>query len=86
MEALDITKLSSKGQVVIPTDIRESLNLETGTKFLIFGEGDTVILKKVGRPALNEIKTLFSNSRKIARKVGLKKTDVSNLIKKVRNK
>ena len=41
------TKLSSRGQVVIPEEIRNNLGLSEGDQFLVTSEGDTVILKTI---------------------------------------
>ena len=41
------TKLSSRGQVVIPEEIRNRLGLETGDQFVVVGEGNVVVLKTV---------------------------------------
>jgi len=84
MQNLDITRMSMKGQVVIPGDIRQALGLVTGTKFIVAGEGDTVILRKIGRPALQETDRLFGVSRKFARRTGLKKADVKKTIQRSR--
>ncbi len=40
-----MTKVSSRGQVVIPREVRESLGLTTGTGLLVFKVGDSIILK-----------------------------------------
>lgn len=76
MRELDVTRMSVKGQVVIPGDIRQALGLVAGTKFVVAGEGDTVFLKRIGRPASAEVDRLFGASRRFARRVGLKKSDV----------
>ena len=39
-----ITKLSSKGQVVIPTELRKGLR--EGEKLLVIREGETLVLKR----------------------------------------
>jgi len=39
------TRMSSKGQVVIPEDVRKALRLEVGAQFVVMGDGDTVVLK-----------------------------------------
>ena len=84
MQNLDVTRMSVKGQVVIPGDIRQAMGLVTGTKFVVAGEGDTVILKKIGRPASEEIDKLFGVSRKFARQAGLKKSGVKKMIQRSR--
>ena len=84
MQNLDVTRMSIKGQVVIPGDIRQALGLVAGTKFVVAGEGDTIILRKIGRPALKEVDRLFGMSRKFARRTGMKKSDVKRTIQKSR--
>lgn len=41
------TKLSSKGQIVIPKDIRKQLGLREGDTLIIARYGDALILKKL---------------------------------------
>jgi AbrB family looped-hinge helix DNA binding protein len=43
--ALTITTVSSKGQLVIPAAIRESLGIEPGTRIVIRVEGTRLILE-----------------------------------------
>ena len=81
---LEITRLSSKGQVVLPLAIRHRLHLANGEKFAVVGEQDTVILKKITAPPLNEIRRLLQESRQYARQVGLKLSDVRRAIQRVR--
>jgi len=42
---MEITKLSTKGQVVIPEEVRK--DLEVGTGFVVTRKGDLIILKKL---------------------------------------
>ncbi len=44
MAEVAATKMSSKGQVVIPEEIRNRLGLKAGTKFVVVGSEDTLIL------------------------------------------
>ena len=81
---LETTRLSSKGQVVLPLAIRRRLHLSSGAKFAVTGEGDTVILKKVALPSSSEINRLLRKSRQYARRVGLKPADVKKVIQQVR--
>lgn len=86
MEQLDVTRMSAKGQVVIPGDIRQALALEPGTKFVVVAEGDTVILKRIGRPMRAEVDQLFAESRRFAKRVGLKRSDVRKAVQKARGR
>ena len=54
MSAVDITSLSSKGQVVIPQSIRKELGIKPKNKFLVYGRGDTIIMKKLELPSLKK--------------------------------
>ncbi|MFA4647788.1 AbrB/MazE/SpoVT family DNA-binding domain-containing protein [Pyrococcus kukulkanii] len=44
---MEVVKLSSKGQIVIPAKIRKELKLSKGDKLLIEREGDAIILRPV---------------------------------------
>jgi len=80
------TRLSSKGQVVIPEEIRNSLGLKTGVQFVVIGRGDSVIFKTINPPAYDEFEELLSDARKQARQAGMKVADISKSIKRVRKK
>ena len=42
---MEVVKLSSKGQIVIPAKIRKELKLSKGDKLLIERKGDAIILR-----------------------------------------
>ncbi len=84
MSALATTKLSSKGQVVIPDDVRKRLKLKTGTQFVVLGEDDVVILKTITPPSMNDFDSLIAKARKQGKEAGLKKSDIAAAIDKVR--
>ena len=83
---LATTKLSSKGQVVIPEEVRNSLGLKTGDQFIVIGKGDAVILKTISEPSFDQFEELLLEAKKQAKKAGLKKNDIKNAIEKVRKK
>lgn len=86
MSTLSTTKMSSKGQVVIPEAIREELKLEAGAQFVVLGHRDSIILKSISKPSPAEFKAMLKNTRQQARKAGLKKSDVEAAIRKVRKR
>lgn len=45
MEYTSETKLKEKGQITIPSRIRESMNLEVGREFLVYASHGEIILK-----------------------------------------
>lgn len=79
------TKMSSKGQVVIPEDIRKRLKLKAGSQFVVVGEADVVILKAITPPSIEEFDSLITEARSRARQANLKRTDISAAIVKVRD-
>lgn len=85
MESLEVTKLSSKGQVVLPQGIRKRLGLAVGAKFAVMGERDVIILKKLEVPAKEQLRKLMKESRAYAKRVGLKKSDLNQAIRDVRS-
>ena len=85
MGTLATTKLSSKGQVVIPEEIRRRLGLEAGAQFLVMGEGDVVILKSISPPLMDQFDDLVRRARAAARKAGMKPADVRRAIAEVRS-
>jgi AbrB family looped-hinge helix DNA binding protein len=84
MSSVATTKLSSKGQVVIPESIRQKLHLKTGDQFVVLGDKDVVILKNISPPAIDEFDELIAEARKSARVAGMNKNDIKNAIQKVR--
>ena len=84
MAAYSTTKLSSKGQIVIPEEIRDNLKLKEGDQFVVIGQGDTVILKSITPPSLSEFSSLMQEASRSARLQGFKAGDVAKVIKKVR--
>lgn len=83
---IETTKMSSKGQIVIPEKIRDRLGLRTGSQFVVIGEEDTVILKVISPPAMEDFDRLIAKARQQARKTGLKRSDIAAIIKKARTK
>jgi AbrB family looped-hinge helix DNA binding protein len=86
MATLATTKMSSKGQIVIPEDIRKRLNLKAGAQFVVVGENDVVILKAISPPAMNEFDSLITEARRQGEEVGLKQADIAAAIAKVRKR
>lgn len=81
----ETTKMSSRGQVVVPKTIRESLHLAEGDTFAVFASDDALILKKIGIPTAEEaFDKLHEWGTKFAKKKGLKRKDVVGRIHKGR--
>jgi AbrB family looped-hinge helix DNA binding protein len=86
MEQVSTTRMSSKGQVVIPEDIRRRLELDPGTQFVVLGEDDVVILKMVRAPSMGDFDRLVKKAKKQARAAGLTRSAVSRVVSQVRKR
>jgi len=86
MANVSTTRMSSKGQVVIPENIRKQLNLKTGTQFVVVGEKDVVILKSIAPPSIDEFEDLINKTREKGKEAGIKKSDINDAILKARSK
>ncbi|MBU1702104.1 MAG: AbrB/MazE/SpoVT family DNA-binding domain-containing protein [Candidatus Eisenbacteria bacterium] len=80
------TKMTTKGQVVIPEDIRKKLGLKPGARFVVVGKGDVVILKAIEAPSMDEFDDLVSEARRQARRAGLNRTHVTVAVRRARSK
>jgi len=60
MSEPEITTISEKGQVIIPQKLRDMLGLTPETKLLVYGYGDTIIMKRLELPDVErELETLW---------------------------
>ncbi|MBI2415464.1 MAG: AbrB/MazE/SpoVT family DNA-binding domain-containing protein [Candidatus Kerfeldbacteria bacterium] len=68
MQQFQVTSVSSKGQVVIPNDMRGSLGITSGTKLLVLTDGINVLLKPIQDTSLAEFDQLIQASRNLVKK------------------
>jgi len=50
----DITTVTSKGQITIPSHVRDEFDLEEGTKLMVVPTEYGVMLKKIDLPSVTE--------------------------------
>jgi len=87
MSDVELTRLSSKGQIVIPLDVREELGLKEGATFAVMAKDDTILLKKIEIPSPKQaFDNLHSWGVKFAKAKGLKEEDLLSAIKRNRVK
>lgn len=84
LATVEMTKMSSRGQVVIPQDIRDNMNLKEGESFAVVASGDTLLLKRIATPSKEEIlrewKRVAAKGRGEAKKLGIRQGDVGKAI------
>ncbi|MBI2630228.1 AbrB/MazE/SpoVT family DNA-binding domain-containing protein [Candidatus Pacearchaeota archaeon] len=86
MENIEITSISSRGQIVIPQSLRNRLRIHEGEKFIVIGEDNTIILKKLEMPSFSGVDKLLKKTREFAKNKGLKEADISEAIIEARKK
>lgn len=79
---MELAKVTSKGQITIPKEIREILKLKEGSKILFLKKGDEVVIKNAAMIALEKIQKEFEGE---AERLGLEtEEDVVKMIKEFR--
>lgn len=74
---VETTCVSAKGQVVIPQQIRRELKLEKGARLVVYGKGNTIIMRKLDIPKLEEeFEEITKEGRKFAKEKGITIKDV----------
>ncbi|MBO3840156.1 MAG: AbrB/MazE/SpoVT family DNA-binding domain-containing protein [Thermoproteota archaeon] len=86
-EKLDVIVVSSKGQVVIPQEIREKLGINPKTKLLVYGYRDAVILKKMETPNVaKKLREMYKRiDKRIAKYGELTQEEIEEEIQKYRS-
>ena len=83
---VELTRISEKGQVVIPSSLRKEMGIKKSDQFIIFGESGTVILKKIEMPAIKKtFDEIAKPLQEAAKQAGLKRADLKKAIKEARN-
>lgn len=84
----ELTKVTSKGQVVIPSKIRKELDIEEGSQMAVSKIGDFVLMKKAKiEDPKEEFKSLTGWGTRFAKRKGIRtEQDVVDIIHKGRRK
>lgn len=84
MSNVATTKMSSRGQIVIPEEVRNRLGLTQGSQFVVFGDGDVIVLKAIRAPSMRDFDRLVSRAEESARRAGLTPAAVETAAREVR--
>jgi AbrB family looped-hinge helix DNA binding protein len=82
----DVIVVGSKGQVVMPQEIRKKLGIRPNTKLLVYVHKDAIIMKKLEVPdVVAELKAVFKKiDARIARYGELTDEEITEIIQKER--
>ncbi len=78
-EIVDMGKISSRGQVAIPSDIRRQMGLNEGEKVLFMLQDDTLLMKKVSSETFENLTKPLREAKK-----KIKEEGVVDLVHKLR--
>ena len=84
MSRVVLTKMSTKGQVVIPKAMRKDLDMDEGDIFAVFGKDDSIVLTRVNIPSEEEFEEMMRWGREFARRKGITREDVQKAVDEVR--
>ncbi len=74
---IDTTKVSERGQIVIPKEIRDRLGLKSGTRMIMIATNDTLILQRVDLIGEKmRAWEIINKARSLAEKLGLRKIGI----------
>ncbi|MCK4282191.1 MAG: AbrB/MazE/SpoVT family DNA-binding domain-containing protein [Candidatus Lokiarchaeota archaeon] len=79
---VSLSKITKKGQITIPIDIRKNLKIKQGDFLAITTENDYILIKKVKLPSLKDI---FSEGKRIAKEKHITQEDVINACREARH-
>ena len=82
-EKIELGRVSSRGQICIPNDIREDMGLKEGSRILFVLADDSLLIKKVNMRTFAEITKPLKEA---AKKAGMKESDVVEMIHRFRAK
>jgi AbrB family looped-hinge helix DNA binding protein len=79
---MEVAKITSRGQITIPIDVRKKLGLKEGDKVIFIEEGNNIIFANAARVAFRNMQEVFEGE---AERLGLKdEQDVVDLVDEVR--
>ena len=79
---LDVSRVTSKGQVTIPIDMRRKLGIKDGDKVAFIEDGNRIVIANAAMVALREVQDAFNGE---AERLGLRDgQDVVDMVKEVR--
>ena len=82
---IDVVTMSSKGQFVIPRDIREEMKIRQQDRFIIVHDNDSILLKKIKREEANaKMKKLLDKFSRQFQDAGITSDDLKEEIKRAR--
>ncbi|MBS3174882.1 AbrB/MazE/SpoVT family DNA-binding domain-containing protein [Candidatus Woesearchaeota archaeon] len=80
-EVIEMGKISARGQIAIPAEIRREMDLQEGQRILFVLENDTLMIKKITTQTFSQITKPLKEAMK---KTNLQEKDVPELLQQFR--
>ncbi|MDR1536958.1 MAG: AbrB/MazE/SpoVT family DNA-binding domain-containing protein [Clostridiales bacterium] len=79
---MEVAKITSRGQITIPIDIRKRLGVKEGDKVIFIEDGNNIVVANAAKIAFANMRSAFAGE---AERLGLEdEQDVVNLVDEVR--
>ncbi len=82
-EIIEMGTVSSKGQICIPSNIRENMGIVEGSKILFVLQDDSLLVKKMN---LETFEQITKPLKEAAKKAGFHENEVEGLVHRLRKK
>lgn len=82
--SVEVLTVSSKGQVVLPVDMRKELSIEYGDKLAAYASDGVIMLKRIEIPTEKDFMAKMDEAQEWAQTVGMTEDDITEAIKAVR--
>lgn len=81
---MELAKITTRGQITLPLEIRQKLKVGVGDKVVFYEENGRIVVENAAKLAFAQIQEDFKGE---AERLGLKdEQDVVNMVKEVRRK
>lgn len=83
---IDIVRVSSKGQIALPVDMRKALSISDGDGLAVFATDEVIVLKPLRLPTAKEFSKWLEEAQAWAKEAGVTEEDLGGIVKSVRIK
>ncbi len=80
---MEMGRISARGQIAIPAEIRRKLKMRDGEKVMFMTEGNAIVMKKLDDMSWEEVTRPLVEA---AKKSGFKESEVPRIIERMRKK
>ncbi len=83
---VDVIKVSGKGQISLPTEIRRSLSIADGDCLAVCATDKVIVLRPLHLPTKKQFSRWLDEAQVWAREAGYAEEDMAGIVKSVRRR